>query len=71
MLQIQKKLSSALYIPLDISIFIPQLIVSFGFGIIVERAENKNVVFIISAIALCNSALLWNLVKEEPKSQSS
>jgi maltose/moltooligosaccharide transporter len=49
----------------NLSVVIPQLVVSFGFGKIIENAANKSIVFIISAACLAMSALLWTLVKEE------
>ncbi|MBL7858266.1 MAG: MFS transporter [Cyclobacteriaceae bacterium] len=48
----------------NLSIVIPQLIVSFGFGSIIQAAENKNVIFIISGISLAISAILWTFVQE-------
>jgi len=48
----------------NLSIVIPQLIVSAFIGIMIESAVNKNLVFIIGGITVGISALLWFLVKD-------
>ncbi len=48
----------------NLSIVIPQLIVSAFIGIMIENAVNKNIVFIIGGITVGISALLWFLVKD-------
>lgn len=48
----------------NLSVVIPQLIVSLGFGSYIQQAENKNVIFIICTICLAISTFLWSLVKE-------
>jgi MFS family permease len=48
----------------NLSIVIPQLIVSLGFGQLIKDADNKNIIFIICTVALSVSALLWTFVKE-------
>jgi maltose/moltooligosaccharide transporter len=48
----------------NLSVVLPQLIVSFGFGQLIQFYGNKNLIFIICAIALAISALLWTMVKE-------
>lgn len=47
----------------NLSVVIPQLVAS-GLGGFIDRADNKSMIFIISAIALGISAVLWLLVKE-------
>lgn len=47
----------------NLSVVIPQLVAS-SLGGFIDRAENKSMIFIISAIALGISAVLWLLVKE-------
>lgn len=49
----------------NLSIVIPQLIVSYWFGAIIQDSADKNMVFIISAISLAISALVWMLPKEQ------
>jgi len=51
----------------NLSVVIPQLIVSLGIGILISKAADKNIIFIISAIALSVSAVLWLFVKENRK----
>ncbi len=48
----------------NLSVVIPQLIVSLGLGIVIQRAEDKSLIFIIAAVSLAISALLWTLVRE-------
>jgi len=49
----------------NLSIVIPQLLVSLAVGLIVMSSENKNIVFLISGVSLAISALLWMIVKEK------
>ena len=53
----------------NLSVVLPQLIAS-SLGGFIDRAENKSMIFTISAIALGISAVLWLLVKES-KSNSN
>jgi maltose/moltooligosaccharide transporter len=48
----------------NLSVVIPQLIVSLALGILIFNAVDKNIIFIISGVSLGLSALLWLLVKE-------
>jgi len=48
----------------NLSVVIPQLIVSLGIGNIIQHFPDKNTIFIISAISLTISTLLWLFVKE-------
>mgnify|MGYP002777361585 CR=1 FL=1 len=48
----------------NLSVVIPQLIVSLGFGTLIQQSSNKTIIFIICASALALSTLLWSLVKE-------
>ncbi|GJQ64491.1 MAG: hypothetical protein SCALA702_35440 [Melioribacteraceae bacterium] len=48
----------------NLSIVLPQLFVSLQIGAWVEAAENKNLIFIIAAVSLAVSSILWALVKE-------
>ncbi|PWL32301.1 MFS transporter [uncultured Roseivirga sp.] len=47
----------------NLSVVLPQLVAS-GLGGFIDTAENKSMIFIISAISLGISAVLWLLVKE-------
>ncbi|MDX2306510.1 MAG: MFS transporter [Microscillaceae bacterium] len=48
----------------NLSVVIPQLVVSLGFGSIIQSNENKTLIFIICAISLGISAVLWRFVSE-------
>ena len=53
----------------NLSIVIPQLIVSAVFGTLIQNAEDKSLVFIISGITLAISAIFWLIVKEQKDSK--
>ncbi len=48
----------------NLSIVIPQLIVSWYFGKIIQSASDKEIVFLISGVSLLLSAIFWMIVKE-------
>lgn len=48
----------------NLSVVLPQLLVSLGLGIFIQNAEDKSLIFIISAVTLAISAALWFMVKE-------
>lgn len=48
----------------NLSVVLPQLVASFAIGFLINAIADKSSVFIISAISLAISALLWTLVKE-------
>lgn len=48
----------------NLSVVLPQLLVSLGIGQLVNNVADKNVVFEVSAIALALSALAWSQVKD-------
>jgi len=49
----------------NLSVVLPQLLVSLGVGLFVNKISDKNLVFQISAIALTLSFLAWCKVKEK------
>lgn len=49
----------------NLSIVIPQLLVSLAVGLIVQSSVDKNIVFLISGVTLALSALFWMLVKDK------
>jgi maltose/moltooligosaccharide transporter len=49
----------------NLSIVIPQLLVSLIVGTIVMGSSDKNIVFLISGVSLAISALVWLLVKDK------
>lgn len=48
----------------NLSVVLPQFVSSFGVGEVVDDAENKGIIFIVAAITVGISALLWAFVKE-------
>jgi maltose/moltooligosaccharide transporter len=54
----------------NLSVVIPQLVVSLGLGIIILHTEDKSLIFIIAAASLAISALLWLLVREPGPSRT-
>ena len=49
----------------NLSVVLPQLLVSLFVGTIIKNAADKNIIFIISGVSLALSALFWMLVKEK------
>jgi maltose/moltooligosaccharide transporter len=49
----------------NLSVVLPQLIVSLVLGFFIESFHDKNLIFLISGVTLTISAALWFLVKEE------
>jgi MFS family permease len=49
----------------NLSVVLPQLLVSLVLGGIIQQAANKSIIFIISAGTLAMSAVLWTFVREE------
>ena len=66
---VSQKVSQArmgLYMGLfNLSVVLPQLVVSLGVALLVSRAADKGVIFAISAISLALSAVAWSLVRED------
>jgi MFS family permease len=48
----------------NLSVVIPQLIVSLFIGSVIQNAADKNIIFIISGVTLAVSAVLWLMVKD-------
>jgi maltose/moltooligosaccharide transporter len=49
----------------NLSVVLPQLLVSLVVGTIIINSADKNIIFIISGVSLAISAVLWLLVKEK------
>ena len=49
----------------NLSVVLPQLVVSLGVALMISRAPDKNIIFAVSAISLALSALAWSFVREE------
>lgn len=54
----------------NLSVVLPQLVVSLFVGSIIQKAADKNVTFVISALALGVSAGLWMMVKDRRAARS-
>jgi MFS family permease len=48
----------------NLSVVLPQLLVSLAVGTIIKNAADKNIIFLISGASLAASAVLWTMVKE-------
>lgn len=55
----------------NLSVVLPQLVASFGVGQAVSEASDKSLIFIISAVTLAISAVLWFMVKEDQEPEES
>jgi MFS family permease len=49
----------------NLSVVLPQLVVSLGVALIISRAPDKNVIFAISAASLALSTVAWSFVRED------
>ncbi|MCU0452055.1 MAG: MFS transporter [Bacteroidetes bacterium] len=49
----------------NLSVVVPQLLVSMLVGTVILHAEDKNVIFLISGVSLALSAILWTTVSEQ------
>ena len=54
----------------NLSVVLPQLLVSLFVGTIIKNSIDKNIIFIISGVSLALSAMLWVMVKEKRKSST-
>ncbi len=55
----------------NLSVVIPQLLVSLAIGTIIKNSDDKNIIFIISGVSLALSAALWTMVKENRATKSA
>jgi maltose/moltooligosaccharide transporter len=66
---VSQKVSQArmgLYMGLfNLSVVLPQLVVSLGVALIISRAPDKNIIFAISAASLALSTIAWSFVPED------
>ncbi|HOJ18381.1 MAG TPA: MFS transporter [Ignavibacteriaceae bacterium] len=51
----------------NLSVVIPQLIVSLVIGYFISQAPDKNIIFIISGAGMAISVVLWMLIREDRK----
>lgn len=49
----------------NLSVVLPQLLVSLVLGAVIKASESKSIIFIICAASLAISAVLWTFVREE------
>jgi MFS family permease len=49
----------------NLAVVLPQLVASFGVGQAVSKADDKSLIFIVSAFTLAVSAVLWFMVREK------
>ena len=49
----------------NLSVVLPQLLVSLILSLLIQQAADKNIIFIISGVTLTISAILWIFVKEQ------
>jgi maltose/moltooligosaccharide transporter len=54
----------------NLSVVLPQLFVSLILGSVIQHADDKSVIFLISAVTLGLSAIVWILVSESPRAGS-
>jgi hypothetical protein len=54
----------------NLSVVLPQLFVSLVLGSVIQAAEDKSVIFLISGCALAASALIWVFVGERRREAS-
>ena len=66
---VSQKVSQArmgLYMGLfNLSVVLPQLVVSLGVALIISRAPDKNIIFAISGASLALSTIAWSFVRED------
>jgi hypothetical protein len=55
----------------NLSVVLPQLMSSLGIGKMINESSSKSILFIVCALALGVSALLWALVREGKNSAGS
>lgn len=53
----------------NLSVVLPQLFVSLVLGTLIQNSSDKNIIFIISAVTLFVSSLLWFMVTDSPSSK--
>jgi hypothetical protein len=49
----------------NLSVVLPQLVVSLGIALIVSRAPDKSIIFALSAASIAISAIAWSFVRED------
>lgn len=49
----------------NLSIVLPQLVVSLGISLLISRSDDLSIIFLVSAIAMAVSTLAWTRVRED------
>jgi len=49
----------------NLSVVLPQLVVSLGVALMVSLAPDKNIIFAISAVSLALSTIAWSFIRED------
>jgi len=66
---VSQKVSEArmgLYMGLfNLSVVLPQLVVSLGVALMISRAPDKGIIFAVSAASLALSTIAWSFVRED------
>jgi MFS family permease len=66
---VSQKVSQArmgLYMGLfNLSVVLPQLVVSLGIALMISRAEDKSLIFAMSSACIAISAIAWSFVRED------
>ena len=55
----------------NLSVVIPQLLVSLVLGSVIQTAGDKTIIFVISGTALAASTFLWTFVRDDRGEQSA
>ncbi|AWB67756.1 MFS transporter [Saccharobesus litoralis] len=53
----------------NLSVVLPQLVVSLGISLFLNRVEDKSMIFMVCAVSLAISAIAWLVIKENPHGQ--
>lgn len=51
----------------NLSVVLPQLVVSLGVSLFLNKVDNQSMVFVVCAISMAISAFAWLMIKETPK----
>jgi hypothetical protein len=49
----------------NLSVVLPQLVVSLGVALLLSRAPDTNIIFLVSAASLALSTVAWSFVPED------
>jgi len=49
----------------NLSVVLPQLVVSLGISLFLNKVEDKSMVYLVSSVAMCISAISWLMLRDE------